>query len=225
VRKLSSIKVSRVVIPCIFLIWGLFSLHIAIAYDLRKFTPTAAVLICTPTKDIYTFFVIVDGFFFALFNGAIVPFFLAFFGILIFRHVRQTQYRAVAVGPVVPITGPSSVPGTTNRDSITVISRANRHLITMLLVQVLLTVFLNLPYVIVYLNNLYNTVPVTPFYLTVIYIATWLWYSNYCKTFYVNTLSSQYFRSVLKQQILHLLHRSQTHLVAVWSTTVQTQAS
>jgi hypothetical protein len=218
-RKLSSVKVSRVVTPCVFLIWGLFSLHTAIAYDLRKFTPTATALTCTPPENVYTFFVIIDGFFFALFNGAIAPFFLTLFGILIIRHVRQTRHRTAAVVPVVPIppVGSGSVPGTTNRSSVIQISRTNHHLITMLLVQVCLTVFLNLPYVIVYLNDLYHTVTVTLLYVIVAYITTWFWYLNYCKTFYVNTLSSQLFRSILKQQVLYLLHRSRTQLVIAWS--------
>ena len=218
-RKLSSVKVSRIVIPCIFLIWGLFSLHTAIAYDLRKFTPNATVLTCTPAENVYAFFVIIDGFFFALFNGAIIPFFLTVFGIFIIRHVRHTKHRTVPKPP----TRPGNVPATTSRGSVVPINRANHHLIIMLLVQVCLIVFLNLPYVIIYLNNLYHPVTVTPFYLVAAYIATWLWYLNYCKTFYVNTLTSQLFRSILKEQILYLLRRTRTRLVVVWSTSGRQQ--
>jgi hypothetical protein len=143
---------------------------------------------------------------------------LAFFGILIIRHVRQTQRRTVPIVPVVPVlpTRPGSVPTARDGSSITLINRPNLHLITMLLVQVCLTVFLNLPYVVIYLNNLYHPVTETPFYLIVVYITDWFWYMNYCKTFYVNTLSSQFFRSNLKQQMLYLLHKSRRQLVS-WS--------
>jgi hypothetical protein len=213
-RKLSSVKVSRIVIPCVFLIWGLFSLHTAIGYDLREFTPNSTAITCTPAKDVYTFFVIVDGFFFALFNGAIVPFFLALFGILIILNVRQTRRRAAPRPPTEPCSSLATVTGI----PVILISRLNRHLISMLLVQVCLTVFLNLPYVVIYLNNLFHTVTVTSFYLVVAYIATWFYYLNYCKTFYINTLTSQLFRSILKQQVLHLLRKTRTKLVTALST-------
>jgi hypothetical protein len=117
-----------------------------------------------------------------------------------------------------PPTGLRGVSAATRRSSGMLISRVNRHLITMLLVQVCLTMFLNLPYVIFYLNNLYHTVKLTPLYLTVIYITTWFWFLNYCKTFYVNTLSSQLFRSILKQQLLYLLYKSRIQLVIAWPT-------
>ncbi|UJR17027.1 hypothetical protein I4U23_003925 [Adineta vaga] len=217
-RKISTIKISRIVILCVFVIWGLFSLHTVIAYDLRKYTPTSTTVGCSPPREIYTFFLIVDGFFFALFNGAVIPFFLALFGIFIIRHVRQTQCRA-AVAPIVARapTEPGSLCMVTNGSSVPTISRANRHLIIMLLLQVCLTILLNFPYVVLYINNLFRSVPSTPFFMTVSYISTWFYYLNYCKTFYLNTMSSQLFRSILKQQVLYMLRRTRTQLVTAWS--------
>lgn len=208
-RKFSSIKVSRITTPCIFLIWGLFSLQVVIGYDLWKITPTATTTVCQPSPNGYTFYVIVDGFFFVLFNGGIVPFFLALFGILIIYNIRQTRHR-IAVVPILR-SGPGSNPANISGSPVLSISRANLHLITMLLVQVCPTMFLNLLYTIMYLNNIYHPVIQTPLYLTAIYLATWFWHLNYCKTFYVNTLSSQLFRSILKQQMLRILHRSWTY--------------
>ncbi|CAF0855866.1 unnamed protein product [Adineta ricciae] len=223
-RKLSSIKVCRIVIPAIFVGWAIFSLHTVIAYDLRQFNPNSTTISCTPDRSVYTFFVIVDGFFFALFNGAIVPFFLALFGILIILHVRQSQKRAIVAPAVARQTvdlGSLSATGTTNGNPVRVISRANHSLIIMLLFQVSLTILLNLPYVVIYLNNLFKSTPATPFNAVLSYIATWFYYLNYCKTFYLNTMSSQLFRSILRQQVLYMFNRTRTQLIVAWSTSGQ----
>jgi hypothetical protein len=91
------------------------------------------------------------------------------------------------------------------------LNRYNLHLITILLVQSSLTIFLNIPYMIIYLNDAYNNVPTNQllllFYTIFTYMARWFWFTNYAKTFYVNTLSSLVYRKVLKQQLINLIHR------------------
>ena len=210
-RKFSTTRVSRIVVLGIFLIWTLFSLHIVIAFDWRALQPNDTDLYCSPPLEVYTFFVIVDGYFFALFNGIIVPFLLAVFGVLIIFHVRQTQRRRAVVVPIAPAppVGQNSSPTTKSKAPMTSIDREKRHLITMLLMQVFVTIGTTLPYIIVYLNNLYGTIPVTEEYLLSIRVIGWFWYLNFCKAFYVNTLSSQFYRSILKKQVFQLFHRWQ----------------
>jgi hypothetical protein len=91
------------------------------------------------------------------------------------------------------------------------LNRYNLHLITILLVQSSLTIFLNIPYMIIYLNGIYNNVPTNQllflFYAIFTYMVRWFWFTNYAKTFYVNTLSSLVYRKVLKQQLINLIHR------------------
>ncbi|CAF1575308.1 unnamed protein product [Didymodactylos carnosus] len=219
-RKLSSVKVSRLLIPSVFLLWALFSLHIPLSYDLRRYTPTSTNLQCTIQQNVSTFFVIIDGYFFALLNGAIIPFFLALFGLLIIRNIRHSRHRATAPQRTSINTGTGGrSTGTSTLSTTRPISRANQHLITMLLVQVSLTICLNLPYIVFYLNGIYNQVTVTVAYIVFKVMSNWFYYLNYCKTFYVNTLASQLFRSTLKQQLLFLLQKSKTKLVTAWSIT------
>ncbi|UJR19174.1 hypothetical protein I4U23_022304 [Adineta vaga] len=167
---------------------------------------TSGVLVSTSTKSAQCqtpsyaamFVLIFHGYFFALFNGAIVPLFLSIFGFLIYRNVRLSRRRRISP--------------TMNINNNPNINRQNLHLIIMLLVQASLTVILNIPYMTVYLRGLYYGVPTEQYLLLLyaisVYLARWFWFLNYAKTFYLNSLSSQIFRNALKQQLLGFIHQS-----------------
>jgi hypothetical protein len=205
-RKLSRIKVSRILIPLVLLIWILFSSHLLVLFYILPYTPTNSYQ-CTYSPSLYKFYLVVDGYFFAMFNGIIVTLFLAIFGFLIHRNVQQSRRRT---GPM-RNTNINRMIAEVAPVRILTLNRCNLHLITMLLVQSSLTIFLNIPYMVIYLNDIYNNVPTDQylllFYAIFTYMARWFWFMNYCKTFYINTLSSQVFRKVLKQQLVNLTHR------------------
>ncbi|UJR16928.1 hypothetical protein I4U23_003826 [Adineta vaga] len=127
VRKLSQFKISRILILIVLIIWMLFSSHTLILFDIPRNQ-------CRSSSDWFLFILIIDGYFFSMFNGAIVPIFLSIFGFLIYRNVRLSRQR------VAPIANTNS-----NRPTVTThglhLNRQNLHLITMLLVQSSLTVF------------------------------------------------------------------------------------
>ncbi|CAF4174050.1 unnamed protein product, partial [Rotaria sordida] len=95
-RKLSQVKVSRILIPSILLIWILFSSHVLILFDIMPITVTNPKGCGVPT-NLYIFALIIDGYFFAIFNGIIVPLFLAIFGYLIYSNIQQNRRRVVPV--------------------------------------------------------------------------------------------------------------------------------
>jgi len=200
-RKFSQIKVSRILIPLLFIIWILFSSHILILFYILPYTPISTYQ-CTYIRNLYIFYLIIDGYFFALFNGMIIPILLAIFGLLIYRNVEQSRRRTV------PIRN-TSINRIIISGSNPNLNRYNLHLITMLLVQSSLTIFLNIPYMTIYLNGFYNNAPTNQFtlifYIIFTYMARWFWFINYCKTFYLNTLSSKIFRKTLKQQLINFI--------------------
>jgi hypothetical protein len=181
----------------IFFLWSLFSLHIPISYDRIRPTPTSSIR-CTAPLNVAAIFIIIDGFFFALYNGIIVPIILIIFGLLIFRNVKILHRRILPL----PI---STTTSTIHNQINTRLTRGNQHLITMLLFQVSLTIILYIPFIVLYLYGIYNSTPddllALLFYEIFAYIANWFWFMNYCKAFYINILSSKTFRNILKRKI------------------------
>ncbi|CAF0773990.1 unnamed protein product [Adineta ricciae] len=197
-RKCSRLKVSRIVIGLVLAVWILFGLHILIAYDYIR-DPISNVTRCTVQTSSATAFVVIDGYFFSLFNGAIAPFLLSVFGMTIIYNVRMSRRR---------VTTQAENDIQLSRRSIA--NRQHIHMIKMLLAQVLLTVILNIPYVVIYLLGFYQSIPVDPLALFLLivfsYIGRWFYYMNYCKNFYVNTLTSTLFRNSLWKQF-HVFFR------------------
>ncbi|CAF3525882.1 unnamed protein product, partial [Rotaria sp. Silwood2] len=194
-QKVNQLKISRILAIIILLFWLLFSSHILISYNRIKITPTSSIR-CTPQLNLAGIFIFLDGFFYAIFNGIIVPLFLIIFGLLIFRNIRFISHR----------TYPQQL-------SINSLShRSNQHLMKMLLFQVSVTVILNIPYIIYYLYGIYNPAPSEPLCLLIYrifsYIARWLWFMNYCKTFYINIISSKTFRNILKRRFVYIIQQS-----------------
>ena len=198
-RAWSRFRVSRILIPSALVLWMIFSLHL-----LKTFNniPT-----CSYAPNFYIFYLLIDGYFFAMFNGLIVPIFLASFGFLIHRNVQQSRRRTA---PVRNTNTTRSVIGVVTSPNLA-LNRYNLHLITILLVQSSLTIFLNIPYMFIYLNNIYHNVPrdqhLLLLYAIFTYIARWFWFTNYAKTFYLNTLSSVVYRKALRQQLINVIHR------------------
>ncbi len=184
-QKINQLKISYILALMICLIWSFFSLHIPISYNRIRFTPTSPIQ-CNPQPNIATVFVVIDGYFFALFNGIIVPILLILFGLLIFRNIKLLHRR----------THPYPTPN-------------HNHLITILFFQVSLTIILYTPYVVLYLYKIYNSAPTDSLLLLVyeifIYIGRWFWCMNFSKAFYINILSSQTFRNILKRRIIQLV--------------------
>ena len=93
-HKMNQLKISYILALLVFLIWSEFSLHIPISYDLIR-SPRTNSTQCSPQLNVATVFIIIDGFFFALFNGIIVPSFLIIFGLLILRNVQLIHRRTI----------------------------------------------------------------------------------------------------------------------------------
>lgn len=186
-QKFNQLYISYILALSIFLIWALFSLHIPISYGRYKLTSTSSIQ-CNPRINIAAIIIIIDGYFFALFNGIINPFFLIIFGLLIFRNVKYLHRRI----------SPTNIG----------LTRENHYLIKTLLFQVSLTVILYIPYIVLYLYEIYNSIPkywlTLLFYLIFSYIGRWFWFINYCKAFYINIFFSKTFRKTFKQKILRL---------------------
>ncbi|CAF0806266.1 unnamed protein product [Rotaria sordida] len=208
-RKWSNLKISRIIVIIVFIIWILFSLHIPIVYN-RIRDPLTNITRCSVQIGSPTTFLIIDGFFFSLYKGAITPFLLCIFGLLIYYNMKRSRAR------VMPQTLSRSNRTTTAQISsitpiIIVQNRKTSHMLTMLLVQVFLTIILNIPYMVIYLFGFFNQIPKDLFQLLLFimfsFIARWFYYMNYCKTFYINTLTSKLFRNSLHQQFLDLFHQ------------------
>jgi hypothetical protein len=204
-RKWGDIKISRLVVIIVFVMWTLFSLHVPIAYDLIQ-DITTNVSLCIVQIGSPTTFVIIDGFFFSLYKGAITPLLLCIFGILIYYNTKRSRERVFPQQNRI-IAAPS--PSVTPAGSIQ--QRNNSHMLSMLLVQVISTIILNIPFMDMYLFSFFNEIPTDLFqyllYVIFAFIARWFYYMNYCKTFYINTLTSQLFRKSLHQQFVYLFRR------------------
>jgi hypothetical protein len=202
-RKWSNLKISRIVVVIVFIIWALLGLHYPIAYDVIQ-DPLTMTTQCQVAHGSPTIFLVIDGFFFSLFNGAIIPFILCIFGLLIYYNMKRSRNR-VDIQQNTRSHRIRSAPVNMIR---TVYDRHSFHMRYMLLVQVSLTVILNIPFIIVYLLSYVNNLPTDFFHIMLYfifsYIGRWLYYMNYCKTFYINTLTSQLFRKSLRQQCRRL---------------------
>ncbi|CAF1635865.1 unnamed protein product [Adineta ricciae] len=93
-------------------------------------------------------------------------------------------------------------------------SYQNVHMFRMVIVQISLTSILQIPFAVLFIYTYLKPVITDPLiqqvYFTSAFIARWLYVANYCKTFYVNTLTSKLFRSSLRQQCLDLFSRRRT---------------
>jgi len=194
IRKYSRVKIGRIFTGLTFLFWVLFGLHIPIAYSYvtNSLTNVSA---CTVLTSSSTIFIIIDGFFFALYNGAIIPFLLCVFGWWIFFNVRTSRRRVHAQ----------------TQNGLHHLTRQNVHMIRMVLFQVILTIFLNIPYIVIYLLGFFQKIPTDLLCLYVLilftFIARWFYYLNFCKNFYINTLTSAYFRESLHKQFVHIVRQ------------------
>lgn len=138
IRKYTKVKVARLIVILIFLFWAIFGIHIIISYT--NMEAPAGFDACMLTPGSPSAFVIISGLFALLYNGAIIPFFLFIFGLLIFFNVRKSRRRVHA-----------QTQARANH-----ISRQNNQMLILVLFQVILTIFLNVPYAFIfYLNELF----------------------------------------------------------------------
>lgn len=202
-RKWSCLKVSRIVVRVTFLGWALFSLHIPIAYD-RIEDPISRITQCRVAIGSPTALMIIDGFFFSLFNGAIIPFLLCICGLLILNNIKQSRTR-VNTHQNTRSNGRSTGSKPITCHVTPIQQRNDTHMLRMLLVQVFLRIILNIPYIVIYLFGYFNKVPkdllLLLIYIIFSFIGRWFYYINYCQTFYINTLTSRLFRKSLQQQL------------------------
>ncbi|UJR20306.1 hypothetical protein I4U23_023437 [Adineta vaga] len=208
-RKCSQLKISRMIVRIVFILWVLFELHIIIGYDYVT-DPITNVTKCQVILGSPTTYLIIDGFFFALYNGAIAPFFLSAFGLLICYNMKRSRGRVTAQQTTRSNrTTIDPIPSTNQIRQVSI--RNNSHMLIMLLMQVTVTILFNVPYMTIYLYGYFNRPPTDLYYLLLYiiftFIARWFYYMNYCKTFYVNTLTSRLFRKSLRQQFLLLARR------------------
>ncbi|CAF1339460.1 unnamed protein product [Adineta steineri] len=165
---------------------------------------------CIVQTNSAVIFSIIGEFVFILFNGAIAPLLLCIFGLLILYDKKKSRQRVLAQQQ--------------NRNNFNKISnvanRQNKHMITMLLVQVSLTIIFNIPNIVIYMISYFNMKSYCPMPLLILIIfntiGRWFHYMNYCKTFYINTLTSSLFRKSLRKQYQHIKH----HRIIITITTI-----
>ncbi|CAF1098349.1 unnamed protein product [Adineta steineri] len=211
-RNWSNLRISRRVVVISFLIWALLALHYPIAYDVRQ-DPSTMTNQCQVVLGSSTIFYIMDGLLFSLFNGAIIPFVLVLLSLLIFSNMNQSRNRVNPQQNTIGINKARSGTGTAANGTTAIHSRHNSHMLRMVLAQALFTIILQIPFAVIYVYTYGNPV-LTSFstiqiYYISAYIARWLYLANYCKTFYINTLTSQLFRNSLHQQCRDLYYRYQ----------------
>lgn len=189
-RKCSSLKASRIIVIIVFLMWSLLALHYSIAYDVVR-DPFSGANECTVTLGNRGTIIIISGFIMSGFNGIVTPFFLCLFGILILYNMKRSRQRV-------------------NSNSIL---RDNNRLLSLLLAQVILTIIFNIPFAVMYFYINFNSVT-QPLQFLLAYVfgflSRWLYYMNFCKTFYVNTLTSALFRQSLCKQFKFCFRRRRT---------------
>ena len=206
-HKINQLKISYLLAFLILFVWTIFALHTVIEYDFRL--NSADRIQCTPHIYNEQLFVIIDGYFFASFNGIVSPLILIVFGLLIVRNINHLHRRTHPQSS-------SAMLSAGNRQSNIRYTQGNQHLIRMLLFQNCLTVFLNIPYVVLYLYGIYNSKP--QYWLSLLlyriftYIARWFWFMNFSKSFYVNILCSQTFRNVLVRRLLYVFSSQQNRI-------------
>ncbi|CAF0789500.1 unnamed protein product [Adineta ricciae] len=205
-RQWSSLKISRIVVVSAFAIWALIGLHIPVIYDII-YKPMFRIYTCNVARGSRTAVLLIDGFLFSLFNGLIIPFISCIFGLLIYFNMKKSRARILPQQNT-ETTGIITVPAHRKRIAL---NRRSSHMLFMLLVQVLATFFLNIPFIVIYLLRYVDrgqkTVYETTIFLIFRYIGQWLYYLNYCKTFYINTLTSRLFRRTLCGQFCSHLNR------------------
>lgn len=198
-RQWSSLKISRIITISVFVIWVLVGSHIPLLYDVI-YDPMHTNYKCVVVRGSRTAILMIDGFIFSLFNGLIIPFISCIFGLLIYFNMKQSRAR---VSPQQNTQTTGIVTVSLRRTRI-IPSRRSSHMLFMLLVQVLTTFFLNIPFIVIFLLKYADRGPAT-FYEAKIFfifqhIGLWSYYLNYCKTFYINTLTSRLFRRTLRGQ-------------------------
>ncbi|CAF1230427.1 unnamed protein product [Adineta steineri] len=209
VRKWSNLKITRIVIIVTPIIWALLGLYIPITNNLVS-DPIINNAQCIVQTNSAVIFSIIGEFIFILFNGAIAPLLLCIFGLLILYDKKKSRQRVLAQQQ--------------NRNNFNKISnvanRQNKHMITMLLVQVSLTIIFNIPNIVIYMISYFNMKSYCPMPLLILIIfntiGRWFHYMNYCKTFYINTLTSSLFRKSLRKQYQHIKH----HRIIITITTI-----
>ncbi|CAF1647378.1 unnamed protein product [Adineta ricciae] len=205
-RQWSSLKISWIVVVSAFAIWILIGLHIPALYDII-YDPIHMGYTCDVARGSRTIVLVIDGFLFSLFNGLIIPFISCIFGLLIYFNMKKSWARIL---PQQNTEITATITASAHRTRI-VPNRRSSHMLFMLLVQVLATFFLNIPFIVIYLlkyvdrgpRNLYEAKIFFIFH----YIGLWSYYLNYCKTFYINTLTSRLFRRTLCGQFSSCLSR------------------
>ncbi|UJR23461.1 hypothetical protein I4U23_026463 [Adineta vaga] len=198
-RQWTNLKISRLVVSSVFIIWTLVGLHIPIFYDLI-YSSSFKIPSCQVMTSLARAILIIDDFVFSIFNGIVIPFILTIFGLLIYYNIKQSRSR-VHFQPMTATTISTTFLGHRTR---TIHHRRSSHMLFMLLVQVFSTVILNIPFIIIYLLTYTDNLPKDLSKIRVFYIfksiGLWFYYMNYCKTFYINTLTSRLFRESLCQQ-------------------------
>ncbi|CAF0815243.1 unnamed protein product [Adineta ricciae] len=188
-RRLSSLSIGKRVIVSIYVFFFLLHAHIPIFFEQAPYFDD---YICSISSYEYHIFYNV----FEPFMACILPIVLmCIFGMLIIRNVRSTRNRVVPYGNNV------------RKERL----RSNdRHMIRMLLFQILITILISIPYVatttyytltIIIFGHEFTLLELMIYRLTSI-ITRYLYDTSLITGFYIYTLASGKFRSELKSCLL-----------------------
>ncbi|CAF1030371.1 unnamed protein product [Adineta ricciae] len=186
-RSFSQVKIARRITPIPILLYSLTTCHQFFYYDLR---PT-----CSPLPGAYAFFLSMYS---IIWTSLIPQGCMLSFGILTYLNIRQSRQRLI-----------HPVAERTNEQKR---SRTDTQMIRITLIQVICSsILLNIRTAYYSYTVLSTSIAKSnerrAMESLFLQISSFVFYLNFSKGFFVNTLSSKLFRRVFKQQLIKLCHR------------------
>ena len=180
-RSFSKIRIARRITIVPILIYGFTSSHQLFYFDLR---PT-----CAAQSGGYSIFISVYS---VVWTSLVPQSLLAVFGLMTYKHIRSSRKRLL-------------------RETIGERNRTDAHLIKMTFIQVIVSsILLNVRttyysyYVIT--SDSRKSVRQLAFEAMLLQVSSFVFFSNFAKSFYFNTLTSQLFRRILVKRLLCGIH-------------------
>ncbi|CAF0989961.1 unnamed protein product [Rotaria sordida] len=190
-RSFSQIKIAYRNVLIVIIIGLISCSHILISYDLRPK--------CATLRGIYTIF---DGMFVVFWVGLIPHIFMLIFGCMTLKNIRQTRQRRIIKMEIKHIN--------INQNQHQNYHKTDAQLILMMLVQTGLSSLLILTRMIYYAYYILGPLFIGDKKIIGSFLmsfTTLLYYTNYVKSFYIYTLTSQLFRTIFLQRIKEYIQK------------------
>jgi len=185
-RSFSNIRVARRITLIPIIVYSLTSCHQFIYYDLRPK--------CVAEAGVYSIFISVYS---IVWTSLIPQSLLLIFGLITYKNIRSSRKRLTRL----------------NEQQR---SRTGIHLIKMTFVQVISSsILLNIRTIYFSYNVLSTDIPKSEKQISIesllLQISSFIFYINFCISFYLNTLTSKLFRQVLIKRLMFFFNRIIPH--------------